>query len=45
MNIIGFIRNSYNPFIGRLIPIPDKLEKQPSNFRAKFGMKILAKYL
>ena len=28
-----------------LNPIPDKLEKQPSNFRAKFGVKIFAKYL
>jgi hypothetical protein len=26
-------------------PIPDKLEKQLSNFRAKFGMKIFPKYL
>jgi hypothetical protein len=28
-----------------LSPIPDKLEKQLSNFRAKFGMKIFPKYL
>jgi hypothetical protein len=29
----------------KYVSIPDKLEKQPSNFRTKCGMKIFAKYL
>jgi hypothetical protein len=39
------VQHSLLDILTIVFTIPDKLEKQPSNFRAEFGIKIPAKYL